>query len=207
VHGTARSITMGSVAGAAPIVQPERVDPGRLLVAHRDGDPSAFASLVAQYLQPVYGYLVRCGVRPEDREDLFQAIFLRVHRSVASYRPDRPGHPWMFTIVANEVRRYFRRRRLKELIFGAPPIAVPERPDTAADPEHRATARERLALLERALDQLPHRQREILVLGAIEGLPMEEVGQILGLPVNTVKTLMRRARLALARAVRREERP
>ena len=183
----------------------DAVDPRDALLAHRAGDPDAFAVLVEAYRRPVYSYLVRCGVAPADRDDLFQAVFLRVHRAASTYRSGEPAHPWLFTIVANEVRRYFRSRRLRDLVFGG--VAVPERRDTGADPERAAGAREEARRVLAAIHALPLPQREALLLGAVDELPLDEVGRILSRPVNTVKTHLRRARIALARALRGEELP
>ena len=92
-------------------------DERELLLRHRDGDPSAFPRLVARYRAPVYSYLVRCGVRESDRDDVFQDIFIKVHRAAAQFQSERPLHPWLFTIVANTVRTHHRKQRVKELVF------------------------------------------------------------------------------------------
>ncbi len=178
------------------------VDPAdHPLVRHRDGDATAFEALVAEYRRPVYGYLVRCGVREGERDDLFQAIFLRIHRAAGQYRPELPPHPWIFTIVANEVRSHFRRRRVRDLVFGAPVVHEP--PDPAPDSERAAEARETVDWLEREVRALPLAQREVLILCSLEGRPMQEVADVLQIPLNTVKTHLRRARLALAEKLAR----
>ncbi len=74
------------------------------LLLHRNGDPDAFANLVAEYRAAVFSYLVRCGVSPQDRDDLFQEIFIRLHGAAGRFDADRPLQPWLFTIVANLVR-------------------------------------------------------------------------------------------------------
>ncbi len=175
------------------------------LLRHRDGDPDAFAALVAEYRRPVYSYLVRCGVPAADRDDLFQTVFLKIHRAAAQFRGDQPSHPWIFTIVANEVRTHFRRKRVRELVL-APP-AENEPPDPGPDGERAAQARETVAWLEREIHALPLAQREVLVLASIEGRPLAEVAQALAIPLNTVKTLLRRARLGLSEKLARRQTP
>lgn len=171
------------------------------LLRHRDGDPEAFAALVADYRRPVYSYLIRCGVAVSDRDDLFQAVFLKIHRSAPQYRAELPSHPCIFTIVANEVRSYLRRRRVRELVFAG--AAEREPVDPAPDGERAAQARETVAWLEGEVRRLPLPQREVLVLVSLEGRPLSEVAQALGLPLNTVKTHLRRARLALSEKLAR----
>jgi RNA polymerase sigma-70 factor (ECF subfamily) len=172
-----------------------REDGGLLLAAHRNGDREAFPRLVQQYRRPVYGYLFHCGVPEPDRDDLFQEIFVRVHRQAGSYDPSRPLHPWLFTVVANAVRTYFRKQNRRLFFFAGPPDEDVR--DPAPDGEALASARETTDWLERAIQALPLSQREVLVLATLENLPMNDIASILGLPVNTVKTQLRRARLRL----------
>ena len=171
-------------------------DPGSLVIRHAGGDESAFPALLAAYRRPVYSYLARCGVRPADRDDVFQSVFLRLHRACGQYQPSRPAHPWIFTIVANEVRTHLRRRRVRELILAAPAAAEPA--DVGPDGLRAAEARETVAWLEQELPRLPLAQREVLVLVGVQGRPLQEVAEVLGRPLNTVKTHLRRARLSLA---------
>jgi RNA polymerase sigma-70 factor, ECF subfamily len=171
------------------------------LLRHREGDPDAFGALVTDYRRPVYSYLIRCGVAEGDRDDLFQVVFLKIHRAASQYRAELPAHPWIFTIVANEVRSYLRRRRVRELVFAAPGEREPE--DMAPGGEREAQARETVAWLEHEIRQLPLAQREVLILVSLEGRPLNEVASVLGLPLGTVKTHLRRARILLAHKLAR----
>jgi RNA polymerase sigma-70 factor (ECF subfamily) len=178
------------------------------LLRHRNGDRGAFAELVAEYRAPVYSYLLRCGVGEDDRDDLFQEAFLRIHRAADSYRDDRPVHPWIFTIVANAVRSHLRRQRIRHLVHSDPSTANPaaEPADTAPDGERRSAARQRVALVEQEIRELPPVQREVVLLACVEQLAQKEIAAALEIPLNTVKTHLRRARLALAGALSRRER-
>jgi RNA polymerase sigma-70 factor (ECF subfamily) len=171
------------------------VDTRRLLLLHREGDREAFEAIVADYRSPVYSYLARCGVIAADRDDLFQTVFLKIHRAARQYQAERPPHPWIFTIVANEVRSYLRRGRVRELIFAEASSHEPR--DPAPGSERAMEARNTVAWLEAEILRLPLAQREVLILRCVEGLPLKEVAQALQLPLNTVKTHLRRARLAL----------
>jgi RNA polymerase sigma-70 factor (ECF subfamily) len=183
----------GVAAGTGELVE---LDERRLLLRHRDGEPGAFAALLDRYRAPVYSYLTRCGVTGEDRDDLFQDIFIRVHRAAHSYQAERPLHPWLFTIVANVVRTHLRRQRVRQLVTAAPVEVEPV--DEGPDGERAAAARQTLEWLESEIATLPLARREVLILAAIERRPLKEVAEILGMPVNTVKTHLRRARMTLA---------
>ena len=101
--------------------------PEQWLVAHRDGDSEAFGKLVQRYRRPVFGYLVHCGVPESDRDDLFQDIFIKIHQRADQYDAARPLHPWLFTVVANTVRSYFSKKKLRSFFVWEPaPEEVPE---------------------------------------------------------------------------------
>jgi RNA polymerase sigma-70 factor (ECF subfamily) len=140
-------------------LQPGPTDERELLLRHRGGEPGAFAGLVASYRRPVYSYLSRCGVPETDRDDLFQEIFVKIHTSSGQYQSDRPLHPWLFTIVANAVRTYHRRNKVRAMVFADPPAHEPRSAD--ADGERQAMARQTAAWLEREIQKLPLAQREV----------------------------------------------
>jgi len=176
----------------------------RLLVAHRDGDDQAFSQLVRRYRRPVFGYLVRCGVAERDRDDLFQEIFIKIHQNAHQYDAARPLHPWLFTVVANAVRTYQRKQKLRNVFVWGP--ADTDVRDDAPDAESIASARQTKDWLERAIQALPMPQREVLILATIESLPLKDIASILGMPVNTVKTHVRRARSRLVESYERRTR-
>lgn len=190
------------------------------LVRHCRGDRSAFPALLEAFRRPVYSYLVRNGVAEADRDDLFQSIFLKIHAAAPSYDPSRPLAPWLFTIVANTVRNHSREGRLRERYLGdehagSPAIpfsseqagVAPNIPDPEPGPEQIAAGRETVAWLEQALLTLAPAQRQALLLTTVGGLRQQDVAQVLGQPVNTVKTHLRRARLALAAALAERDAP
>ena len=177
----------------------------RLLVAHRQGDRDAFSQLIERYRRPVFGYLVRCGVAEGDRDDLFQEIFIKIHRRADQYDDARPLHPWLFTVVANTVRTYQRKQRLRSFFLWEPAGAdvEPEYEDHSPDVEAIASSRQTEAWLERAIQALPMPQREVLILATIENVPLKDIAAILEMPLNTVKTHVRRARLRLVESYER----
>jgi RNA polymerase sigma factor (sigma-70 family) len=174
---------------------------GELLIRHRSGDGAAFGDLVARYRRIVYGYLVRCGVEDAARDDLFQEIFAAIHRAASTYQPERPLKPWVLTIVANTVRSHHRKARRRTSALS--PTAFPPDGSPAPDSHQLAEARETAGWIERSIAALPVAQREVVTLCCIEQLPQDDVAAALGMPVNTVKTHLRRARLALAQALAR----
>jgi len=175
------------------------------LVRHRQGDVEAFPQLLRHYRRPVYNYLVRCGLDSASRDDLFQDIFLKIHAGAASYRPLKPLRAWIFTIAVNTVRNYWRASQNQFSVVDDAQIADHAGPDPSA--EGAAETAQTLTWLSEAIATLPIAHREVLVLVAIEGLPQQEVAGILDMPLNSVKTNLRRARLALLEEQRRRDAP
>ena len=172
-------------------------DDGLLLLRYLEGDEAAFAELVNGHLCSVYGYLARCGVTASDRDDLFQDIFCKVHRGAASYQPERPFKPWLFTVVVNTVRSHFRKLKVRASTHNTP--AIDDNAASEPDPEAVAEARLTASWLGDEFERLSMIQREVVLLCCVEQLEYKEAAETLSVPINTVRTHLRRARLRLAR--------
>ena len=190
---------------------PATLDEGARLVArHRDGDAAAFSVLVERYRAPIYGYLIRCGIHSPVADDLFQETFMRVHQHAHRYKPDRPFRVWLFTITSNLVKSHFRKQKVRSIMtslwrsgsdrdpHGGARELDPE--DVGPDPEENVAAREELRWLTDALEALPPNWSQALILTKVEGMSVEQASEVLGAPLSTVKTWVRRGRLALAKA-------
>lgn len=175
------------------------------LPRHSRGDLLAFGELLQAYRALVFTLLCRYGIEAHSRDDLFQDVFFKVHQAAASYRPSEPLRPWLVSIVLNTVRNFRRdlgRRQHfmnhLEAISSAPNVTSEAVPRHSPGVDEQVEQQSTLAWLEQRIATLPDHQRDVLVLSTIKGLQMKEVAAILRLPENTVKTHLRRARLALA---------
>ncbi len=197
------SVSLGGSAG--PDKQDHVDDPEERgwLPRHCRGDRQAFPELLQTYRAPVYSYLVRTGMVPGVRDDLFQDIFLKIHQAASAYQPDRPLRPWIFTIVANTVRNHLRDQNIRQTVSLTEIVKETADPKAAAD--NLLEIRELTEWLEGAINTLPLRQREVLVMTTIDGLRQRDVATALQLPLNSVKTYLRRARLTLVQALERRE--
>ncbi len=173
-----------------------------MLQRHVDGDPAAFPELVQLYRSRVYAYLVRCGVDAQTRDDLFQEVFINIHRAAATFKPDKPLNPWVFTIIANTVRGHYRKQRVRKLVYQE---ALPVRKDPAPDSHEVLEARETADWLKTELKKLPFSQRETMVLSVMESMDQKTIATVLEIPLSTVKTHLRRARITLAQAFIRKK--
>ena len=177
------------------------------LPRHSKGDKHAFEQLLTAYRGFVMTFLWRYGVELCHRDDLFQEIFLRIHQAASSYRPSKPLRPWIVTIVLNAVRNHRRDQYRKRsfLVRLADDRQQQSLGDHKAGADQMLDQRSTILWLENRIRDLPVRQRESLVLSTMKGLRIKDIARVMGMPENTVKTHLRRARLALAEDLSRRE--
>jgi RNA polymerase sigma-70 factor (ECF subfamily) len=182
-------------------VRAQEDDDVRLMLAFRDGDVSAFDTLFARWAGRLLRYLERMVRDAACAEELAQEVFVRVFRARESYRPEARFSTWLYTIATrvalNELRRPRRRSPHESADGEAAPVLVagsPE-PDRVVDAQRTGRA------VEEALAELPERQRSALWLAAVEGLSYAEVAESLGTTPKSVKALVHRARVSLARSL------
>ena len=166
-----------------------------LMEAGQNGDREAASRLLDRYKQDLWGYLVNHLPIREDAQDLYQEISLKVLGHLGEVRDPGRFRSWLFSIALNAVRSFYRKRR---------PILDEERiarePDRGDNHPHAVLERrERLRLLRRCMALLGERDREVLLLDAMAELPQADIAKQLDLNLNTVKTILRRARIKLAR--------
>jgi RNA polymerase sigma-70 factor (ECF subfamily) len=168
----------------------------RLMLAFQNGDAGAFDELFARYTPRLLGFLLRM-VRDRARaEELTQDVFIRLYNAADRYEARTRFSTYLFGIAhnlaLNDLARAHRKRET--------PLA-PEDRDRWVDPGPRADAQLEAArtqeALERAIGELPERQRAALLLRSQQGLGYEEIAEALGASVASVKSLLHRAREAL----------
>ena len=169
-----------------------------LIARARDGDLTAFNSLVVRFQDPVYSLALRMLGSPQAAEDAAQEAFIRAWRRLDSFRGGR-FQSWLFTIVANLSRDELRRRgRRPQTSLDAarddPDRASLDPADEGPSPESIAEQGDLRTLLEQALAQLPDDWREVVVLSDVQDLAYDEIAAITGLPLGTVKSRLSRAR-------------
>ena len=160
------------------------------------GEAAAFAELVARYQERIYRFLLRMTHSQEDARELAQETFLNAYQALPRWRADARWSTWLFRIARNQALDRLRRARhvqfvpLDELLTSQLPASTPT-PDAALLARQRFTAREA------ALAQLSLEHREILLLRDIEDLSYDDIAQVLGISLGTVKSRIARARAGL----------
>ncbi len=164
------------------------------------GETDPFAELVLRYSAAVYAFCLRMTGCAEDAEDLTQEVFLQLLRALPEARTDLPLRPWIFVIARNKCLDHLKRRRpLPFTRLSASETGALDVPDAALSPEERVERDGLQEAVQRAIAALPERYRAVVALRYTTDLTFGEIGQVLGLPENTVKTHFQRAK-ALLRA-------
>jgi RNA polymerase sigma-70 factor (ECF subfamily) len=173
-----------------------------LVARARAGDPAAFRALVARHKDRAYALALRLVGTPSDAEEVAQDAFVRAWRALPGFRAEAAFGTWLHRIVSRlalDRRERLVTRARRETPTAEPPDIAPESPD---EPPAEGDAAGRL---ERLLARLPERARAAVVLYYYEDQSVLEVARRLGVPENTVKTLLARARTTLREAWTREE--
>lgn len=174
--------------------------------ASRDED--ACAELVSEHQRMVYQLSLNLLGDHNEALDVSQEVFLRVFRTIHSFRGQSALRTWIFRIVINQARnrqRWWRRRHRAQQVSLDEHIRdhgdLPERTN-GASPDRVLGQKQLADRIRVALDGLPFDQKTALVLREIDGLSYEEIGFSLGIAVGTVKSRLARAREALRAQLR-----
>ncbi len=196
---------LGNLASAIGGVRPEEAT---ILVELKAGSEEAFASLIAQYHQPIYSLVARTIRNPSDAPDLTQEIFLKVFRGIRGFNGESSLRTWIYRIAIHEAsnqRRWWRRHCEGEVALDAEAnpgdpegLSLLETLAAAGDSPFDAAAQSELrAQVEAELRQVPEPFRTAVVLRDLEGFAYAEIAEILDVQLGTVKSRLMRGRAHL----------
>ena len=153
----------------------------------------------ASHADFVWATLQRLGVRPADLEDLFQEVFVVVHRRLHTFDGRATVASWLFGIclkvaAAHRRKAHVRREQLVD--------SLPDEPSPLGGPEEEASLRDRRRQLREALDRLDLERRAVFVMFELEEMSCDEIASIVGVPVGTVHSRLFSARKLFQKALR-----
>jgi RNA polymerase sigma-70 factor, ECF subfamily len=172
----------------------------------RAGRESAFRELIRRYERPVFSVIYRMIRDREMAEDLAQETFIKVLNALDRYDPKYKFSSWIFKIAHNATLDQLRKKEPETLsLEGSPHARTPDQVeattltavDTAENPEDYTHSQQVGSEIEAAIQQLRPEYRAVIVLWHVEGRPYDEIADIMGLPLGTVKTYIHRARKEL----------
>jgi RNA polymerase sigma-70 factor (ECF subfamily) len=166
------------------------------------GDGSAWEELVRRHSRRVFNVCYRFVGNRTEAEDISQEVFLRVYKTLASYRSAHGGFAtWMTSVTRNLLIDHYRRTkrdRLTDSLDDAMPV-VENKESVARRPDEQALLGELSGQVQSALTKLSPELREAVILRDLQQLEYAEIRQVLGVPEGTVKSRINRGRIELAR--------
>jgi RNA polymerase sigma-70 factor (ECF subfamily) len=170
------------------------------------GDADSFNELIHRWERPIYALAYRQIGREEDARDVCQDTFLRAYRALNGFRGQAKFSSWLYRIALNLCRDWMRRERRTPVVQAPEDMDVM---DLAAAREPSETIVDRggrhdlTRAVERAMALLPEEQRTAIILKEYQGLTFQEIADLLGCPLSTVKTRLYQGLTVLRRELAR----
>ena len=180
----------------------------QLVAAHLSGHPGAFSELYDRYRDRLVHFIARKTGDRDRAEDLVQEAFIRVTRHLHRFDQSKKFSTWIYTICSNLAKNELRNRSRS-------PLVLFQKLTTHWEPDHRPLQFEDLSgrpddqyrkrhlkeTIDKAVEQLPEHHRIVFVLREMEGKTYEEISEITGVNLGTVKSRLNRARNNFAQVI------
>ena len=173
----------------------------------KSGDQAAFDEMVTRYWDRIYAMVNQLLRNTQDAEEVTQDAFIRAHRGLVNFRGESAFSTWLYQIATNLARNrywyWWRRKRDKTISFDQPVGTDSDTtlaeifPAEVETPDDITVTQEFVDRIAQGMEKLSAKHREILVLRNIKNLAYEEIAEILGISVGTVKSRIARARESL----------
>lgn len=161
------------------------------------GDPHAFEVILSAYEKPIFNHLIRLTGGVDEASDMLQETFIRLNNKRSQIDPDGNIKNWLYKVATNLAYDHFRKKKRENLVS----IDTDDLSETIVSQLSYTSLEHEIATLdlERALRELRPHYKNILLLYYREGFSYEEISKITELPLNTIKTHIRRARQELGK--------
>lgn len=171
-----------------------------LMMRYREGEVRAFEVLLQRHRKPVYNFVLRYVGSHEAAEDLLQEVFLRIIKNIKNYEQKAKFTTWLYTITRNLCVDHSRRQKHRRMASLDQSVGVDESrtlletiPAKTVVPDQQILNTQFARAVFPAIELLPPEQREVFLMREFLDLPFKEIGDIIGVSENTVKSRMRYA--------------
>ncbi|NOT26054.1 MAG: sigma-70 family RNA polymerase sigma factor [Acidobacteria bacterium] len=162
-----------------------------LVTRSRGGDLESFNQLILRWERPIFALAYRVIGREEDARDVCQETFLRAFRALPGFKGQAKFSSWVYRIALNLCRDWMRRQRRTPTVQmpeGADPEELAAQGGPAESIEDLVARRELSAVVAEAMALLPEEQRTAIILKEYHGMTFQEIAELQGCPLSTVKT-------------------
>lgn len=171
----------------------------------RRKDQERYREIVDRYQKKLFVYIYRLIGNREEAEDLLQNVFVKAYKNLNSYDTSRKFSSWIYRIAHNESVNYIKRKSLKKFISWETIVSTKDKLDSSSEEEgaDKAWIRKEVSKeVNEAIGKLPFKYKQVLTLRYYSDQSYEEIAEIIGRPVNTVGTLINRAKKKLSEELR-----
>ena len=155
------------------------------------GDADSFNQLVRRWERPIYALAYRTIGREEEARDVTQDTFLRAYRALPGFKGQAKFSSWLYRIALNLCRDWMRKQRrapTQQMPEGIDPVEMAAEGGPVESIETLVARRELSAVVEEAMARLPEEQRTAIILKEYHGMTFQEIADLQGCPLSTVKT-------------------
>jgi RNA polymerase sigma-70 factor (ECF subfamily) len=155
------------------------------------GDPESFNQLIRRWERPIYALAYRTIGREDDARDVVQETFLRAFRGLSGFKGQAKFSSWLYRITLNLCRDWMRRQRRTPVIAtpdGVDLVELAGESETVETADAAVVRKDLSRAVARAMSALPEEQRAAIVLKEYHDLTFQEIADLLGCPLSTVKT-------------------
>lgn len=166
------------------------------------GDPESFGLIMQRYSPKLLRYAGKFLFNNDDGQDLVQDVFIKAYTNIKSFDPDKKFSPWIYRIAHNEFINALKKKSRSKLFFVDLDVLLPH-PIAAKNTDADIRSDELKETLEKCLDKLKPKYREIMVLYFFEEMNYKEIAEILRIPVSTVGVRLQRGKKSLQKIVKK----
>ena len=180
-----------------------------LVTRSRGGDVESFNQLILRWERPIYALAYRVIGREEDARDVVQETFLRAFRALPGFKGEAKFSSWIYRIALNLCRDWIRRQRRTPVVQMPEDAEAVERMairDPVDSSEDLVARKELSAVVAEAMAVLPEEQRTAIVLKEYHGMTFQEIAELQGVPLSTVKTRLYQGLAVLRRNLEKQGR-
>ena len=177
-----------------------------LVARSRGGDVDSFNQLILRWQRPIYALAYRVIGREEDARDVCQETFLRAFRALPGFKGQAKFSSWLYRIALNLCRDWVRRQRRAPIVQvpeGVDPLDLAAEREPAESIEDLVARRELSDAVAEAMALLSEEQRTAIILKEYHGLTFQEIAELQGCPLSTVKTRLYQGLTVLRRHLER----
>lgn len=171
----------------------------------KKGDIGAYQNIYEAYARKILNFVYRMVNSLEEAEDLTQDTFVAVYQKLGTLKDDRKFEPWLFRIARNYVYQRYRTRTPSAVSidsFDENSQQVIQLEDTGRNPDEVFQSQELESVVADTISRLPEKYREVFVLSALQRFSYQQIADIVGRSLPSVKTDIHRARLEVRKRVR-----